>query len=224
METPTVGPYGAGPMKQPVTRAVVVAGLLTLAVTGVRLLGELQGWSPSWFSRDAGGRGAVIGVVWLVPVFGFLFGRCLARQGLAPAAPWRTLVLLLLPTAALIGGVGYIGSTLKGEELRTALNYVALGGPLLVLVALLIWPRGTLANLAYGVLARAPVVVVQYVSIAQQWGTHYEKVHPQLPPMDAGERAFGLMLAQATLWVPFTALLGTVFSALGAKTVRGRAA
>jgi hypothetical protein len=207
-----------------ITGMVIAAGAVTLAVTLVRLAGELQGWDPAWFGRDAGGQGAVLGIVWLVPVFGFLVGRRLARIGRASPVPVRALALLALAVAALLGGAGYVSSSLQGEELRTAVRYLAIGAPLLVLAAIWIWPAGVLANLAYGVLARAPVVVVQYVSIARAWGTHYEKVHPALPPMTADERAFGLMLAQATLWVPFTALVGALCAVLGAMTVRGRPA
>jgi hypothetical protein len=205
-----------------ITGLVILAGLVTLAVTIARLFGELQGWSPTLFGRDAGGQGAVLGITWLVPLFGFVFGRRLARTGKAPPVPVRALALLTLVAAALLGGAGYVGGSLQGEELRTAMGYLAIGAPLLVLLAVWIWPHGVLTNLAYGVLARAPVVVVQYVSIAREWGTHYEKVHPALPPMTADERAFGLMLAQTTLWVPFTALVGALFAAIGVLTVRKR--
>lgn len=69
-----------------------------------------------------------------------------------------------------------------------------------------------------------PVVVVQYVAIANDWGTHYEKANPALGDLDAAARGQVLMMAQLLLWVPFTTLLIVFFAALGALTVRKRAA
>lgn len=43
--------------------------IITLAVTLLRFAGEMLQWSPSFFSREAGGAGAIIGIVWLIPVF-----------------------------------------------------------------------------------------------------------------------------------------------------------
>src|SRR6188474_1589377 len=65
---------------------VLVPALITLGITLLRLAGELMGWSPVFFSRAAGGAGAIVGIVWLVPVFGFLFGRKLAESSPAPKA------------------------------------------------------------------------------------------------------------------------------------------
>jgi hypothetical protein len=208
------------PEQPGITPTVLLAGLLTLAVTAVRLIGELQQWSPTLFSREAGGPFAVVGITWLVPVFGFVFGRRLARAGHAPRALVRTLLLALLLMAAFVGGTAWIGAQYEGAELLDATRWIGIGAPVLVLCALLLWPRGAMANLAYGVLARAPVIVVQYVSIAQQWGTHYEKVDPHLPPMEAGERAQALLLAQTMFWIPFTVLVGMPFAVLGALTFR----
>ncbi len=71
-------------------RLVLVPGLITLAVTLLRLVGELNGWSPTLFSSEAGGGGAVIGITWLVPLFGIYFAWKLFRSG-AINASWRTL-------------------------------------------------------------------------------------------------------------------------------------
>lgn len=53
---------------------------LSLAVTGVRLLGALGGLPDFLVNREAGGTGALIGISWLAPVFAFWFGR---RHGAA---------------------------------------------------------------------------------------------------------------------------------------------
>src|SRR6267378_70506 len=69
-----------------IRRLIVVPAVITLAVTLLRLLGELQHWSPKFFSREAGGAGAIVGIVWLVPIFGVYFAWKLAKVGLAPGA------------------------------------------------------------------------------------------------------------------------------------------
>jgi hypothetical protein len=57
-----------------IRRLIVVPAVITFAVTLLRLVGELQHWSPRFFSREPGGAGAIIGIVWLVPIFG-VFSR-----------------------------------------------------------------------------------------------------------------------------------------------------
>ena len=49
-------------------RLILVPAVITLAVTLLRLVGQLQGWSPTLFNRECGFCGALVGIVWLVPV------------------------------------------------------------------------------------------------------------------------------------------------------------
>ncbi len=65
-------------------KLILVPAVITLAITLLRLVGELQGWSPGLFSRAAGGGGALVGISWLVPIFGAWFGWKLAKAGGAP--------------------------------------------------------------------------------------------------------------------------------------------
>ena len=60
--------------------------IVILAVTLFRLTGELQGWSPRLFG-DVGGGGAIVGIVWLVPLFGVYFVEAGAKWGLAASGP-----------------------------------------------------------------------------------------------------------------------------------------
>src|SRR5713226_3443316 len=81
-------------------RLILVPALITLAVTLIRLIGELARWSPALFNRDAGGPGALVGIVWLIPVFGVLFALRLARDGegppsLAKAFGWAILAFVV---------------------------------------------------------------------------------------------------------------------------------
>src|SRR5258708_12129575 len=69
-----------------IKKLILVPALITLAVTLLRLTGELMHWSKALFNPAAGGGGALVGIAWLVPVFGVYFGLKLAGAGLAPAA------------------------------------------------------------------------------------------------------------------------------------------
>src|SRR5262249_29530470 len=57
---------------------LLVPTLVTLGVTIARLVGERMGGGAPWFSSASDGF-AVVGIVWLVPVFGAWFGLRLAR-------------------------------------------------------------------------------------------------------------------------------------------------
>src|SRR5438093_7894742 len=68
------------------TRLIIIPSVITFFVTSFRLTGELRHWSPVLFNPAAGGGGAIVGIAWLVPVFGVYFGLKLAGAGLAPPA------------------------------------------------------------------------------------------------------------------------------------------
>ena len=53
-----------------IKKLILVPALITLAVTLLRLTGELMHWSKALFNPAAGGGGALVGIAWLVPVFG----------------------------------------------------------------------------------------------------------------------------------------------------------
>src|SRR5262245_37876208 len=74
-----------------VGRLVLVPAVITLAVTLLRLVGELNGWSPVLFNRQAGGGGALVGIVWLVFVFAFYFAWKLVAAGEGPTGRFRPL-------------------------------------------------------------------------------------------------------------------------------------
>src|SRR5262245_2384247 len=91
-------------MPQSTLRLVAVPALITLAVTLLRLLGELQGWSRVWFNPAPGGPFAPVGIVWLVFVFGAYFAVKLVRSGEGPASPGRTAGLALLAFVVFMAG------------------------------------------------------------------------------------------------------------------------
>jgi hypothetical protein len=71
-------------------RLVLVPGIITAAVTLLRLTGELNHWSRTFFNPDAGGGLALVGIAWLVPIFGIYFAMKFQSSGQAGSG-WRTL-------------------------------------------------------------------------------------------------------------------------------------
>jgi len=200
---------------------LLVLGVLTLVVTVVRLIGELNHWNPTWFGTEAGSPMNPFGIVWLVPVVGLLLGRRLAQGGGAP----KFVAGFFVPMFGflmLMASMGMLGDNFEGEQLIEVMDYVMLGAPVLSLLALFVWPRAFVAMLAYAVLARVPVMLIQYLDIQNGWQTHYGKVHEAFAGRDADARIWMLTKAQLCFWMSFTVLLGCAFAAVGAATARRR--
>ena len=101
-------------------RLILVPAIITLAVTLLRLVGELQGWSPRFFSKEAGGGGALVGIAWLVPVFGAWFGWKLARSGQRAGSLGRALGLAIL-ALALVPASGFVAGKLGVDQTSLAM-------------------------------------------------------------------------------------------------------
>lgn len=202
---------------------VAVAAVLTLLVTVTRLVGEMQGWNPALFGTAAGGAGTLVGISWLVPLFGLWFGWRLRRTG-ADVRWGRAAVLYLLGVGVFAGGV--FGSVQLGwlkfptvEHPGEAEGMRYFLGTMLVaaLVGLVAWPRLSIVLLVYGLLARIPVVAVTWLAVHNKWDTHYAKLGPGLTASSLDDAFYKLSLAQVTFWIfTFTLLVGGVFGCLGA--------
>ncbi|MFM1873735.1 MAG: hypothetical protein RL398_3157 [Planctomycetota bacterium] len=202
--------------RSPVARAVWTAAAVSLLVTLVRLCGELQHWHPAVFGTGAGGDNSPLGITWLVLPFGFWFGRTLAKNGSRPASLGKTALFCLLGIGLTVGVFVLAVTQVADWQLRM----LVLGGGTAAcgLIALIAWPRMWMTLVAYGFLARLPVVVVQYLSIENGWDVHFAKGPPDAPPEMALEL---LTSAQVSFWpLAFTPLVGGLFAVLGAKTVR----
>jgi hypothetical protein len=196
-----------------VLKLILVPALITLGVTLVRLAGELWGGPSALFNKAAGGAGALIGIVWLIPIFGFYFGRRLARSGSKPAGLGRVfgfMAAAILVFAAFVAGAFQF----PAGSLPWVLGLVA--GPwLAVAVAHRGWPDLGTALIAYGLAARIPVAILMLFAILGNWGTHYDVPPPNFPEMAPFARwvAIGLM-PQLTLWIAATVILGLLGGAL----------
>jgi hypothetical protein len=161
------------PSKVPVYRLVLIPAAITLAVTVLRVTGELLRWSPSLFNREAGGGGALVGIVWLIPLFGIYFALKLAAAGLGPASVRRTLgwagLAFVINTALGFGSFAVVKSPVAQLGIFTVTSWLA------IFVAMPGWPALWRVLLAYGFAARIPVLVVMFMAIFGGWDSHYAK-------------------------------------------------
>lgn len=218
---PPAGPRSGAPSSRPSTQSVPWSKLLlwpvgaSAAITLLRLVGEMRGWSADYFSRLPGGGLAPIGITWLVPAIGLWVGWTLERAGHRPADAGRA---VWQPLAGLAAGWGL--AALLGRLLHTdwTPNFVlwAVASIAAVAAAIAAWPAAGRALLAYAAAARGLVVVVMAFAIARRWGTHYDAPPPGFPMMPRLRRFLltGL-LPQATIWIAFTVAIGVALAAVG---------
>jgi hypothetical protein len=210
------------PETRPTVRELVlVPAIITLAVTALRLIGELQGWSPVLFNRSGGGGGAIIGIVWLVFVFGAWFAVKLARAGDGPTSLGRAFgftVLGIVIVAATIAAT----VTTKMNPLR-AIGLISIVFLVAGAVATRGWPALGKVMFVYALAARVPVAALMLPAIIGHWGTHYDALPPNFPPMDPVKTwALVGLLPQMTLWIGFTLIGGMLAGAIAAAAVGGR--
>ena len=209
---PPRAPGAAGP---PVLSLVVWPAILTLGVTLLRLVGELRGWSPDYFSRLPGGGLAIVGIAWLAPFVGAYLGWRLTRAGVrspgvASVGGWSAGALLL--------GLA-IGYGLERVVQPSWTGTLVLWAGVAVLVAMMsfvTWPVLGWPLLVYAVAARLPVVIVMAFAIWGRWGTHYDAPPPGFPALLPMARWLWTgVLPQTTIWIAFTLALGMIGAAAG---------
>lgn len=201
-------------MSPALRRLFVVASAVTLAVTLLRLAGELAGWSPALFNRAAGGPGALVGIVWLIPLFGVLFAVRLARDGEGPPSVAKAFGWVVLALAVNIAlGVGSVKLFPKSPPAQLALFGV--GSWIAIALARSAWPALWRVLLLYGLAARIPVVVVMFLAIFLRWDSHYAKPRPDFPAMGPwGLFAWTAVLPQMSLWIFLTVVGGLLFGSI----------
>jgi hypothetical protein len=206
-----------------ISRLILVPALITLAVTLLRLAGELLHWSNFLFNRDAGGGGAVIGISWLAPVFGIYFAIKLCDAGEGPASAVRSIVYSVLSLILMIvGGIVAVSSlfSFPGKELVGLALLIAS-----VIFPFRVWSKLSKVLLAYALAARIPVAILMFFAIRGQWGTHYDVLPPGFPPNTGFWETYiqiGL-IPQLTIWIAFTIITGMIAGSITAAIKqRGR--
>jgi hypothetical protein len=217
-------------------RMALPPAAIALAVTLLRLAGELGGWSEAWFSRATGGlvpTGAVswlVGITWLAVPFGAWLAWRLLRSGMAPPPAGRAVLLAVAAIVALYAGTRLVSLLRLGFPVFLLAIWTV--GVLAAVLAWRAWPALGRVLLAYGLLSRAVVAFVMLLAMHGRWGTHYD--YADMPrvleiPFWTAYALFAFV-PQLVFWVAYTIVLGmlagTLLAALGPKreqTGRGEA-
>ena len=198
---------------------ILVPAVITFAITLLRLVGELLEWSPRFFSREPGGAAALVGIVWLVPIFGAYFAAKLIKMGHDPSGAGPVFGWAFLGLLAFIGA-GFLGRAL-GLGGRRFILLFAVASILAIVLAYRGWPALGRVLIAYGLAARVPVAALMLVAILANWGTHYEKGPPSFPKLGAVMTWFWIgLVPQLTLWIGFTVVVGALCGGVAALVTR----
>ena len=202
---------------------ITVPALITLGITILRLIGELQGWSPLFFNKAAGGGGALVGISWLPIIFGPYFALKLAGAGDGPSSTGKPIGFAFLGLAVFLLAGLWFGATMSHPSLVALI-------PLLLMLAAAFIPRigwRSFGNtlIAYAFAARIPVLIVMLLALAgnggKGWGTHYDAVMPQLAQASLAKKfLIEALLPQMTMWIGWTVTVGSVVGTVVAAVAR----
>jgi hypothetical protein len=209
--------------KLKLTSLILIPSVITLAVTLLRLIGELQHWSPVFFNREAGGPGSLIGITWLAPVFGIYFALKLSDAGSGPVRAGRAIIhgLLGIVVIILVSILAYLLRVGYYMQMVTFCLVFATAAA----IQYPVWPSLFKTLLAYGYAARIPVVILMFFAMRGNWGTHYDAVPPESPAamFSLWPKYFWLaFLPQMIAWVGFTIWAGSLFGSIATAIVHRR--
>lgn len=203
----------------PIRQWITIPAIITLAITLSRLFGELLNLSPSFFSREGGGAGALIGIVWLVPIFGVHFALKLKALGDVPLGLGKAFAFVIVAFAAplVAGSLGPKPPALQGIVVTCIVFLFA------ILIARPAWPSLARVLWAYALTARVPVILVMLAAILGSWGTHYDVPPPNFPAVSPIVKWLLIgVFPQLTLWMGFTVIVGMFFGLLAVAVSRKR--
>ncbi|MFZ0963287.1 MAG: hypothetical protein WAO35_20700 [Terriglobia bacterium] len=208
-----------------ITRLIAIPAVITLAVTILRVVGELKHWPTPWFSTAAGGGAALVGISWLPIIFGPYFALKLAAVE-RPASFGKAILFAFLGLVAFFVAGVLIQLSMKHPSVLT------LGAFILTLIAgfvpLIGWRSLGRVLLAYALAARIPVLIVMYYAMRGNggagWGTHYDAVAPGFATLAFAEKyLYMAVMPQLTLWIGWTIIVGAIFGTIVAAIVhRGK--
>ncbi len=205
-------------------RLILMPSLVTLFITVLRLVGELNQWSPVLFRSSAGGAGAIVGIIWLAFAFAIYFAVRLAKEGDVFESTTRAILWCALSIiACFAGSVLTIFGEQVGSRVREWLGIltVCVG----VLVMRFAWPTYWKALASYALAARIPVLLVMYFAIKGNWNTHYDAAPPNVQYANVAAKFTQLaLLPQLFFWVPITISFCGLFGILTAAILKRRIA
>ncbi len=203
-----------------ITQLILVPTLITLAVTLLRLVGELQNWPSALFNREAGGAGSIVGITWLALIFGAYFALKLIRAGETPPGAGRVIGFAVLGLVITFVG-GFLGFGMKAEfpgKIVIGLALIIAGA----LIPFFGWKALSKVLMVYGYAARIPVLILMYFAMRGDWHTHYDAIPPEFPT-DLSFWAKYVQLAvvpQMVMWIAFTIIMGSIFGGIAIAMAR----
>jgi hypothetical protein len=198
---------------------IAVPALITLGITIVRLVGELQHWPSMFFSTAAGGGNAIVGISWLPIIFGPYFALKLAGAGDGPSGAGKAIGFAVLGLVVFFLAGVWFGMLFAHPSYLTLLPLV------LMLVSAFIpglgWRRLGNALVIYAFAARIPVLIVMFIAMREGWETHYSRVAPAFANSGFFKQyLYEAIVPQMTLWIGWTAGVGSVFGTIVAAIAR----
>ena len=197
-----------------IANLIAIPALITLGITILRLVGELQHWPKPWFNSAAGGGGAIVGISWLPIIFGPYFALKLAKAGDGPSSTGKSIGLAFAGLGVIVVGVvldavvmlmHHPGWSVIGYVVMLAAAFVPGIG----------WRSLGKVLLAYAFAARIPVVIVMYLAMrangGQGWGTHYDAAPPNVQFSSFATRfLYSGVFPQLMFWIAWTVVLGAI--------------
>ena len=208
----------------PLGKLILIPSLITLGITILRLVGELNQWSPVLFSRAAGGGGALVGITWLPLLLGPYFAWKLIKSGHGPGGCNRAIGYAVLGLVIFFLG-GFVGfAPVLSFPGRQAVGYLLMAAA--VAPQFLCWRSLAKTLLAYAYAARLPVVIVTYFAMRGNWGTHYDAVPPEAAAVTGFAEKFFLVsvLPQLVFWIAYTVIVGALLGSIYVAVARRRPA
>ncbi len=164
-----------------IVRLILLPAVISLAVTLLRLVGELEHWPKPLVNPAECGK-AILGVNWLIPIFGIYFALRLVDREMGPNHLGQTIGYASLGLLMKLAGTLLMERSFGiAYPIPLGVNFaLTLTGIFLLAIA---WPGLFKALFGYGYTARIPVAIVEYFAMRGNWGTHYDALDPRFPPM-----------------------------------------
>ena len=206
-----------------ITSLITIPVLISLGITILRLVGELEHWPKLFFNPAGGGGGAIIGISWLPIIFGPYFALKLAGAGDRPSSVGKAAGFAILGLVVLVLGGVLAGATHMNLSILTLVAF------LVMLAAAFIPGIGwrSLGNtlLAYAFAARIPVLIVMFLAMrgnsGRGWATHYDAVPPMFAQAPFFKKFFDTaILPQMTLWIGWTVVVGSIIGVIVVAVAR----
>jgi hypothetical protein len=208
---------GQGPSPSTL-RLIAAPGLIAVAVTALRAFGEVHHWPEPIVNAAVCGK-AILGVVWLVPIFGIYFAVRLFRVGSQPRFLVRAIIFAIASVLLKLGGTFLMERPGVGYGTRVSLNFAVTA--LALSLQAVAWPHLFKVLLVYGYASRIPITVVEFLAMRGHWGTHYDALDPGFPQIGFWPTYARVSLVPNIFFMEaYTVIVGGIFGILAVATMR----